>query len=126
MSKTPGEVKYLATNPPIKLTRGEDLLWYDDYGTCFALAEPAESDDEVVRCGIGLFSFDPSFAGTRACAPHDYAYSSPAYQKFKSRKEADLKMYNDLRKNGVHPKLATVMWGVARVLGGFFWEGSKR
>lgn len=127
MSKlAPVEIKIINTTPEIVLTKCADGLWRDEYSTIWALPDADNVVDESNVCGVGLFSLPESFKGTRACKVHDYAYSSPAYQRFKTRKYTDTKMLKDLRDNGVHPVVAKAMWVTARIFGIFFWEGSKK
>ena len=123
----PLEIRIIPTTPEIILYRGSDGLWYDQDGVIWALMETDSMKDSNNLCGISEYgALAGNFKGNSACTSHDYAYSSPAYQRFHTRREADAKLYKDLRQNGVHPIVAKTMWAVARVLGIFFWEGSKK
>lgn len=105
----------------ITLTQLEDGLWVDPQGTVWAYQESTASVDDVDRCGIGIFSFDHSNPLNIYCKIHDYAYSSPAYQAFHTRKEADKQLENMVRSAG-YPITSKIFYWITRLLGGFFWE----
>lgn len=69
----------------------EDDLWRDSYGTVFALREGEDSSiDSVDRCGVWIFSLKETSEMSKACTPHDFAYSSRAYPSFPYQKGSRL------------------------------------
>lgn len=74
----------------VKLLRYPDGLWRDADGTVYALEDPKYSKDDKKRAGVGVFSLPEDHPISQASGPHDYAFSSPAYQAFHNRVEADL------------------------------------
>lgn len=111
------------------LVRGEDGLWRDEEGTIIALPEKTSSVDDKVRCGVGVASLPEDHWATDACRPHDYKTSSPAYQAFHNRSEAEDDFDRDL---GI---LAERSWGrrivavalstISRLSSWDFWENKK-
>ena len=91
----------------------------------YALADDSRTLDPKVRCGVAPFALPESDEWTDACRPHDYAYSSPAYQTFNERSEADDKLELDLKllsKGPIRRFLSPLAAGLARVFGWLFWE----
>jgi hypothetical protein len=110
-----GEIIELTKNP---LTG----LWTDKEGNIFALAEEAASVDSETRCGVGLFSLPSNHPLTAACASHDYMYSSPAYQLFHNRSEADRKLKEMMKQVSWWWWLASPFYKLSRWFGAKFWE----
>lgn len=105
----------------VQIFKMPDGYWRDVWGTIFALRDDASSVDSVDRCGVGAFSL-PSDVPVD-CAPHDYAYSSPAYQAFHTRKEADEYLRSLVRQApGVWSLLSAPFYFISRIFGGKFWE----
>jgi hypothetical protein len=118
--------RYLqAGKESIKLTQRPDGLWADDKGTIYALPEDGQVDN-VVRCGVGdTLSLNPDHPFTPACAVHDYKYSSPAYQKFHSRDEADKDLERDLKKLGASGFTARLFKKLSSWFGKKYWENAN-
>lgn len=106
----------------VTLTLGEDNLWRDSEGTVYGFSDNGSSVDKVVRCGVGALSLPKESKLNRACAPHDYSHTSPAYQKFHTRSEADTDLYNKLRQSGASRVTALSMWLITRAVGWMYWE----
>ena len=112
----------------IELTRGYDNLWRDPEGCVYAFAELSEDDDPVDRCGVGVLSLSPKAPITYACKIHDYQYSSPAYQAFYSRGEADRQLRRNIKILG-----KGTMWGllaqpfktIVDIVGSRYWDNKK-
>ncbi len=118
-------VRYIvAGKKVVKLTRRINLLWYDDNGTEFALSDGI-SVDNVIRLGVGFFSLSEKNPLTNAARAHDFMYTSPAYQEYHTRKEADAVLYTHLRSLGANKLTAGTLWMLSRIFGGFFWENDK-
>lgn len=81
-----------------------------------------DSKDLRVRCGVGIASLPEESELTPACATHDNAYQNPTWQKYHTRSETDLKLYNDLRSLGASKFVAWTMYKLARIFGSRFWE----
>lgn len=117
----------------VRLVKGADGLWRADNGTIFALTDNSASVDSVDRCGISIFSLPADLSITDACKAHDYAYSSPAYQLFHTRAEADEMLRRNIELLGEgkwYSILATPFYYLARIFGGFggklkLWENKK-
>lgn len=118
----PGDTLFI--NKSIKLTKDEDGFYKDDKGTIYALEDNNLSIDTKSRCGIGVFSLPEAWGINDGCSPHDYAYSSPVYQAFHTRDEADqmLKAHITLVS---HPVLGWLFRQVSRVFGPPLWENPK-
>lgn len=120
--------KYIITKKfgVITLVRGGDGFWRDPNGTIFALND-GRSIDDAKRCGIWPFAlptWDFFTPLNQACAPHDFAYSSPVYQAFHTRLEADEYLGN-LQSIAANPIVAGIFEGISRLLGVEFWENDK-
>lgn len=119
------DVKYIAFGNSVeKLTKHSDGLWRDSLGTIWAYSEDSYSSDPVSRCGIGFFSLPEACEANLACNAHDFAYSSPTYQAYHTRKEAD----EDLKRSLIalnYPVIGPIFYSIARFLGGLFWENKK-
>lgn len=103
---------------------GRDV-WMDDSKTIWAYVDAAATTDSVVRCGVYPFVLPETSVCSDAAKAHDYAYSSPVYQLFYTRREADDKLYEDLRCVGYSKPVAATMWALARIFGRLFWENKK-
>lgn len=111
----------------ITITQDSDGLWYDDNNTIYAYSEPKDSVDTEVRAGIGWFSLPSDSLLSAYSRGHDHAYSSPAYQAFHTRKEADEYLEACLKlcpgyDATVVPELFTFL---SRMFGSFFWENKQ-
>jgi len=112
----------------IGLSLGDDGLWRDRHGTVYALREAANSVDDKDVCGVGAIALPdtPTFHRLNsACTPHEFMYSSPGYQAFHTRWEADAHLFWSLFKTGYGAPFAPFAWGVSRVLGGRYWENER-
>jgi len=112
----------------ITITKGKDGLWRDSTGCVYALVDDAASTDSKVRAGVGIFSMPEGspINSDPAVAVHDYKYSSPAYQTFNTRKEADDALYEGIKKMKTwHRHLALPFWALSRIFGGLFWENDE-
>lgn len=108
------------------LVRAPDGLYYDPLGTVWALQEFTPGSDPIIEIGIGhLWALSPNHPWTNAARFHDLAYSSPAYQKFHTRLEADTKLYHDLLSVGAPQSVALLFYGIVRVVGGTFWDNPE-
>lgn len=117
-----------ANGKTYKLVRGEDGLFRDEEGGIWAYAERAPGDDPEVRCGVGILSLPKSHPLTKACAPHDYKYSSPAYQLFYNRLDADKDMRRDIKiisKKKWYYFLGQGFFSAVRLFGQKFWDNKK-
>lgn len=132
-TKTPDpDVRYIvAGKSVVKITRVPYVdnpnysFFQDDKGTVYAVQELDGESDLVERCGIGIFSLPEGHPFTVACIPHDYSYSSPAAQAFKTRKWADAALYEHLLQQGASKLTAGAMWLASRIGGFFAWENSR-
>lgn len=118
-------MKYIVTIRfgAVVLTKHEDGFWYDDEGTIYAYKDGVTADS-VDRCGVAPIALPtwPFFQDVNdACAPHDFAYSSPVYQAFHTRKQAD-DMLAALLTAERHPILGSIFEDIARLLGAKYWE----
>lgn len=112
----------------IELRRDDRNLWVDPFGTVYAYAESDSVTDPVDACGVWPFRFPPGSPLDPGCKVHDFMYSSPAYQFFNTRAEADAYML------GLHTKATKQSWFkvfarpfhfIARWIGGRYWENEK-
>lgn len=100
-------------------------LWIDKDGTTYAFAENANSTDPIARCGINMLSFPTGSPLDDACKAHDFKYSSPTYQFYHIRAEADAALLRDLKqvsRGSLYYIFATPFYYIARLLGGKYWE----
>lgn len=112
----------------IELHRCPDGLWRDFEGNIFAYAEAGSSRDKEVRCGVGIFSLSKDHPLTPACARHDYAYSSPAYQAFNTREDADRQLRRDIKyigKGKWYGLLAQPFKTIVDIFGSQFWDNKN-
>jgi len=109
----------------IPIERYSDGLWGDTEGGLYAVSEQTGAVDLVARCGVGIFSLSPKSSATAACTPHDFAYSSAAYQMFHTRKEADEYLARLLKQLPGRAWLAKPFYYLTRLFGRFLWENDK-
>lgn len=110
----------------ISLTELKPGFWYDPFGTVYALRGDSTADP-VKRCGVWPFSVPMNLYFAKlngSCSPHDYAYDTPVYQAFHTRKEADNYLRDVLIANG-YSLLGRLFRSLARMFGGQFWENDK-
>lgn len=103
-----------------------DGLFRDKHSTVYALRDTT-TVDAVERCGIGGVSLDPDHPLTSACKPHDFMYSSKAYQLFNTRESADreLERLISLVDQGKYSIWAKPFKWISRIFGGMFWENKN-
>ncbi|MBX9584730.1 MAG: hypothetical protein K2X87_30875 [Gemmataceae bacterium] len=110
----------------IEITRGPDGLWRDDQGTVYALVDAAASADPVVRAGVGPLSLPADHWSTDGVRAHDFAFSSPTYQRSHARSEADRMLLDHLLLvAGERPgrrAAAYAFYGLSRAFSWLFWE----
>lgn len=104
----------------IELSQGVDGLLRSKEGTVFAFREESKSVDEIDRCGIGILSLPADHILTDACRPHDYMYSSPAYQTFHTRAEADAEL--ERLAHLIGSSSGPALKYISKTVGGYFWE----
>lgn len=99
-----------------------DGLWRFDDGTIAGISEEGASVDTVDRCGVGILSLPSFLPITDACRPHDFAYSSKAYQVSHTRQQADA--YLEFLTNQIswYSVLAEPFYYISRLLGARLWE----
>lgn len=111
----------------VKITKGPDHLWRDEGGTVFAFPDPQLVTDPTTRAGIGWFSLPADHWMSKASAPHDFMYSSLAYQLNHSRLSADLDLLRNLKiAAGDDPEkiaAANLAFAASRIFGHIWWEG---
>lgn len=117
-------------NQVIELTKGSDGLWRDADGGVYAYADAGSSVDDKSRCGVGIFSLPESSYLTPACAIHDYQYSSPAYQAFHTRQEADRALRRNIKTIVGSPYNPVYLLGqlfksVVDTLGSQYWDNKN-
>lgn len=112
----------------VEIRYREDGQWHASDGTIYALTDDSASVDEQIRCGIGMLSFNSDFPLTDACRSHDYMYSSPTFQLFHTREEADKwleSLGTQIAAQSNLPILAPIArifrW-VSTLFGGKYWE----
>lgn len=120
-------VRYVPTKRwgTIEITQADDGLWYSQDGTCWAVREDSDSVDPVDRVGVGIASLPVSNPLTKDAKPHDYMYSSPAWQTFHTREESDQFLLDYIandKEAGAWRLLALPFYWISRCFGGFFWE----
>lgn len=119
-------LKYLVfKHKVIPLHKGEDGFWKDIDGTIYAFSDDTYSVDPVKRCGIGSISLPENSPLNAGCDGHEYMYSSPVFQMFHTRKEADewLKQSLDiLSKNKWYSFVPRLFSNLASWFGGKYWE----
>lgn len=120
------ETKFIITNKlgTTKLNKNEDGFWQDDKGTLYAYKDANSTTDNVDRCGVWPVALPiwSMFQTVNAdCGVHDIMYSSPIYQAFHTRAEADAQL-DQLLDLSNHPLIADIFSEIARLLGSPFWE----
>lgn len=125
----PGDIKILHFNgTDIYVRYHADGFWRDDSGCIFGFVDEQGITDKAIRCGVGIFSLPSNHPLSDACAPHDYAYSCPAYQASHGRDEPDEKLKKDIKTIGSghwYSILAYPFYVLSRTVGNLFWENSK-
>jgi len=123
------KVKFIAFKTGmIKITLSDDMLWRSEDGTIWALADDTASVDSTVRCGVGLLSLPEDSPLTPGCKVHDYLYSSPAYQLFHTRAEADRYLRRQIKLisgNRWYRVFAEPFKWLSEKFGGRYWENDK-
>ena len=112
----------------IKITLGPDNLWRDEQGTIYGFIKDSYQKDKVTRLGIAPLVLPKKVRINDAAQAHDYAYSSPAYQEFNTRKEADKILEAQVEQLGhgtIWQALAKPIYWITRLLGGKYWENKK-
>lgn len=108
---------------------GEDGLLRDKDGTIFGVAVVDGSLDDEVRLGVWPFALSKDDPLTDAARAHDFAFSSPAYQRSHGRSEADAMLESQLELlAGESPVQRVKAWGLARlarIFGAAFWEDRR-
>jgi hypothetical protein len=111
-----------------RLSRDERGLWKDKYGVIWALHDTHASIDDFSGCGISPFAL-PNWHIFKhlneICAAHDYMYSSPAYQYFNTRKDADDYLEMLIRQSPTLSIAAKPFKILTRLLGWMFWDSKK-
>lgn len=104
-----------------KLTRNDKGFWVDSKGTVWALSDDSASVDPITRCGVGVFSLPKDSPLNELCSEHDYLYSSPAYQAYHTRQQADSELERIFKESG-RPLVGRLFYRLARWFGSSFWE----
>lgn len=111
-----------------RLSRDERGLWKDKYGVIWALHDTHASIDDFSGCGVSPFAL-PNWHIFKhlneICAAHDYMYSSPAYQYFNTRKDADEYLEMLANQDEYFGWLGKPFKYLSRIFGGKFWENDK-
>lgn len=110
-------------NKVITLYKSSDGLWSDKDGCVYAIRD-LKAVDNIDRAGIGIFSLPSAHELSKLAVPHDYAYTSLAYQVYNTRKQADEMLRRNLKAFG-WPVTAQIFYHLSRIFGRFFWENSK-
>lgn len=111
-----------------KLKKDSRNLWRDENGVIWALRETHATVDQNDTCGIWPFSLPKWHILRRlnaTCARHDYMYSSPAFQYFNTRLEADEYLEMLIGQDEYFGWLGKPFKWISRVFGGRFWEHKK-
>jgi hypothetical protein len=109
----------------VELTRNDEKdFWRDNQGTIYAYSEPSWSVDSSNNCGVGVFSLADNDPRNLACSAHDFEYSSPVYQAFHTRSEADEELEKRLTVEG-YPESGEFFSLIAKVLGSQYWENKE-
>lgn len=119
-------VRYVVAGKRIyRLSRDSNGLWRDHHGVIWALQDTHASVDENQGCGVSPFVLpDWHIFKTLndACSRHDYMYSSPAFQYFHTRKDADEYLEMLLEQDKYLAWLGRPFKWVCRIFGGRFWD----
>lgn len=120
-----GATKYFSANKKLWTIKSfPDGLWRDRWGCVYALSEASESVDDISRCGINAVSLPVNHPANDACNAHDFAYSSPAYQLYNTRADADRMLEQHLKIVG-YPVMGKVFRFISKLFGGRFWENKE-
>lgn len=131
---TPGSKKYIVFRREIiELTYdGPPYFWRDEHACIWGFAETSSSVDNNSGCGVGIlkwYSWLPwAKKLNRACKPHDFIYSCPAWQAFHTRYEADSYLKYLIKVgaegDGSH-LLAQAFKQLSREFGDALWENKE-
>lgn len=118
-------IRYIPANGKIwNVYLCSDGLWRDAYGCVWAFTDAGSIVDSIDRCGIGILSLPEGHPANDGCKAHEFMYSSPAYQAFHTREEADNKLEKDQRIIG-YPIFGWFAKIISRLRGGKYWENKK-
>lgn len=107
----------------IRQVKGSDDIWRDDEGTEYGYTDPKYYTDDKTRAGVGVLSLPEDDPLSKSAAQHDYAYSSPVYQKYHDRKEADKALEERIEDlPGWRRFMSKPFYAITRIFGGLFWE----
>lgn len=124
-TKKPIERHVVAGRKIYRLELGSNGLWRDRHGVIWALQDDHASLDLNQVCGVFPFSL-PNWHIFRQlndiCAKHDYMYSTPAFQYFHTRKDADEYLQMLLEQDKYLSWLGRPFKWVCRIFGGRFWD----
>ena len=110
----------------IKQVKGPDDIWRDEDNTEYGYIDAGYYTDEKTRAGVGALSLPEEDPLSKAAATHDFAYSSPAYQKYHTREEADKMLEKSIEAlPGWRKLMAKPFYGIVRLFGSRFWENKK-
>lgn len=101
-----------------------DYQWRDKWGCVYALRDNRASIDNVDRCGVWFFSLSEKHPLTVACRPHEYMYTSPTFQLYHTREQADRALYRYAKILGF-PTVGKIFQWLSSVFGGPLWENEK-
>lgn len=117
-------MKEIYINRTVRLEKGDDGFYRDETGVIYALPDKNSSVDDVTRCGVGMLSLPENMSINDVCRMHDFAYSSPVFQFFHTRKEADEMLRHHAAMLG-YPILGKVFKSISRIFGKKYWENKK-
>lgn len=108
----------------IELTKLADGIYMDDNNTVYAYTSNDSSVDKETRAGIGWFSLSKTHILSEYSRGHDFAYSSPYYQAFHTREEADhyLEQCLKLAPGYEHSIIPELFEFLSRQIGIHLWE----
>lgn len=110
----------------IELSLGADGLYRDQDGTVFALRDDSASFDLIDECGVAPFTIKADEIVNDACKNHDWKYSSPAYQRYHTRNEADQGLRDAIAADkSLWRFVAWPFFFISRMLGSDLWEDKK-
>ena len=111
-----------------KLTKDVFGLWRDEHGVVWAITDSDLSVDSSNGCGVYPFAL-PDIEMfrelNRKCSRHDYMYSSPAVQHFKTRLEADEYLESLIAQDEYFSFVAKPFKWLCRIFGGRLWDNKK-
>jgi len=128
ISKPTGPIYLAFRGETIQLNLTEKGLWVDKEGTVYAFADLSTALDMDDGCGIKPFKFPKGTPLDAGCKVHDYLYSSPAYQFFHTRKEADEYLrflHKQATKGSIFRIFVEPFYRLSRWFGSGAWENKK-